>query len=179
MILVSQFLVGIAERIFMNNVNIEVVNTWHDVADRRLVEERMAHLAAIVDSSDDAIISKTLEGIITSWNEAAERIFGYTAAEAIGKSITMLIPFDRLQEEPFIVERIKKGERVDHYETKRITKDKKLLDVSLTVSPIKDSNGRVIGASKIVRDITAQKAAERLFREAEERFREQLEKTME
>lgn len=163
---------------FMNNINIEVVKMLNDVTDQRLVEERMAHLAAIVDSSDDAIISKTLEGIITSWNDAAERIFGYTATEAIGQPITMLIPPDRLQEEPLIVERIRRGERVDHFETKRITKDRRLLDISLTISPIRDRRGRVTGASKIARDITAQKEAERRLREAEERFRERLEKTV-
>lgn len=166
--------------IMTNDFNREVVvNMLKGIADHRLVEERMAHLAAIVDSSDDAIISKTLEGIITSWNDAAERIFGYTAAEAIGQSITLLIPPNRLQEEPLIVERIRRGERVDHFETKRITKDRRLLDISLTISPIKDSNGRVIGASKIARDITVQKEAERLLRETEERFREKLERTVE
>ncbi|NII27347.1 PAS domain S-box protein [Pseudoflavitalea sp. X16] len=165
--------------IMTNDFNREVMNMLNGIADRRLVEERMAHLAAIVDSSDDAIISKTLEGIITSWNDAAERIFGYTAAEAIGQSITLLIPPNRLQEEPLIVERIRKGERVDHFETKRVTKDRRLLDISLTISPIKDSSGRVIGASKIARDITVQKEAERLLRDTEERFREKLERTVE
>jgi PAS domain S-box-containing protein len=166
--------------IMTNDFNREVVvNMLKGIADHRLVEERMAHLAAIVDSSDDAIISKTLEGIITSWNDAAERIFGYTAAEAIGQSITLLIPPNRLQEEPLIVERIRRGERVDHFETKRITKDRRLLDISLTISPIKDSGGRVIGVSKIARDITEQKEAERLLRETEERFREKLERTVE
>lgn len=152
------------------------INMLRDFTENKLVEEKMAHLAAIVESSDDAIISKTLEGIITSWNKAAERIFGYTAGEAIGQSITMLIPPERLQEEPKIIEQLKKGERVDHFETKRITKDKKILDISLTISPIKDSKGRVIGASKIARDITAQRTAERLIKESEERFKEELEK---
>jgi PAS domain S-box-containing protein len=137
----------------------------------------MAHLAAIVESSDDAIISKTLEGIITSWNEAAERMFGYTAAEAIGMPILMLIPEDRLDEEPAIVNRLKKGERVDHFETIRITKDRRLLNISLTISPIKDERGRIVGASKVARNITEQREAERQIRENEERFRMAVEST--
>jgi PAS domain S-box-containing protein len=141
--------------------------------------EREAHLAAIVSSSDDAIISKTLEGIITSWNDAAERIFGYKADEVIGQPITILIPVDRLEEEPAIIERLKRGERVDHFETKRITKDKKILDISLTISPIKSRDGSIIGASKIARDITGQKAADKLIAEAKEKFKDQLEKTVE
>ncbi|HEY3740328.1 MAG TPA: PAS domain S-box protein [Bryobacteraceae bacterium] len=114
-------------------------------------------LSAIVDSSDDAIISKSLDGIITSWNKSAERLFGYTEAEAIGKSITMLIPEDRLDEEPEIIRRLRRGERVDHFETIRKKKDGSLLDISLTISPVKDANGTVIGASKIARDITERK----------------------
>lgn len=163
----------------VNGVVSGAINLLQDITPNQLVEEKMAHLAAIVESSDDAIISKTLDGIITSWNKAAERIFGYTAAEAIGRHITMLIPPDRLQEEPLIVERLKKGERVDHFETKRVTRDGKMLDISLTISPIRDNNGRVMGASKIARDITAQKAAEKLIKENEERFKEKLEKEVE
>lgn len=155
------------------------VSMLSDITDRRMVEERMAHLAAIVDSSDDAIISKTLEGVITSWNAAAERIFGYNASEAIGRPITMLIPPDRPEEEPKIVERLKRGERVDHFETKRITKNGKILDVSLTISPVKSSDGRVIGASKILRDITLQREAERIIREGEQMFKVQLERLVE
>jgi PAS domain S-box-containing protein len=140
---------------------------------------RMAHLAAIVDSSDDAIISKTLDGTITSWNIGAQRIFGYTAAEAVGKPITMLIPLDRLEEEPAIVDRLKRGERMDHFETKRVTRDGRLLDISLTISPVKGSNGIIIGASKIARDITAQKHAERMIAEQQENFRIELERKVE
>ena len=158
---------------------IGAVNVLTDITDRKIAEEKVAHLAAIVNSSDDAIVSKTLDGVITSWNNAAERIFGYKAAEAIGQPITMLIPFDRLEEEPRIIERLKKGERVDHFETKRVTKDRKILDISLTISPIKGSDGRIIGASKIARDITEQKAAEREIAEAKDQFRKQLEKTVE
>jgi PAS domain S-box-containing protein len=120
-------------------------------------DERLALLAAIVDSSDDAIISKDLNGIIMSWNKGAERLFGYTSEEAIGKPITILIPPDRLQEEPVILERLKKGERVDHFETIRRRKDGMLLEISLTISPVRDGNGTIIGASKIARDITETK----------------------
>src|SRR5258706_785191 len=114
-------------------------------------------LAAIVDSSDDAIISKDLDGVIRSWNQGAERIFGYTAAEAIGRPITMLLPPERQDEEPNILERIRRGDRMDHYETVRCRKDGALIDISLTVSPIKESRDRGIGASKISRDITDRK----------------------
>jgi PAS domain S-box-containing protein len=120
----------------------------------------MALLAAIVESSDDAIISKSLTGIIQSWNSAAERIYGYTKAEAVGKPITMLIPEERLPEETLILEKIRRGERVDHFETVRIRKDGRQILVSLTVSPIKDASGEIIGASKSARDITERKQIE-------------------
>lgn len=123
-------------------------------------EERSAKLAAIIESSDDAIISKTLESIITSWNDSAKRIFGYDAEEMIGESIYKLIPLDRKEEEPHILNRLKNGERVEHFETKRLTKYGKLIDVSLTISPVKDSKGNIIGLSKIARDITTQKLEE-------------------
>ena len=117
-------------------------------------------LAAIVKSSDDAILSKDLNGIITSWNKGAERIFGYTEEETLEKPVTMLMPPERQNEEPVILARIRRGERVDHYETVRQRKDGSLIDISLTVSPIKDANGHVVGASKIARDITERKRAE-------------------
>ncbi|MFA4870171.1 MAG: PAS domain S-box protein [Pedobacter sp.] len=126
----------------------------------RLAEQRSAMLAAIVDGSDDAIISKDLNSIVTSWNNSAERLFGYTSEEMIGQSIVKLIPADRLEEEPKIISKLKKGKRVDHFETKRITKYGKLLDVSLTISPVLDSTGRIIGISKIARDITDKKQEE-------------------
>ena len=107
-----------------------------------------ALLAAIVDSSDDAIISKDLNGIIMSWNKSAERLFGYTAAEAVGQSILMLIPPERVYEEPEILDRLKRGERVDHFETVRLRKDGSRLNISLTISPVKDAQGRIFGASK-------------------------------
>jgi PAS domain S-box-containing protein len=118
------------------------------------------YLAAIIDSSDDAIISKNLNGIIQTWNKSAERIFGYTASEAVGQSILLLIPPDRHQEEDTILARLKRGERIAHYETVRRCKDGRHLDISLTVSPVRGADGRILGASKIVRDITERKKAE-------------------
>lgn len=124
------------------------------------VQEAQARLAAIVENSDDAIISKSLEGIISSWNAGATRLFGFTAGEAIGRPITMLIPDDRLHEEEEIIGRIRRGERVDHYETIRRRKDGSLFDISLTVSPVRDIQGIIIGASKIARDISDRKRAQ-------------------
>jgi PAS domain S-box-containing protein len=131
-----------------------------DVTEIKQAEEKSAKLAAIVQSSDDAIISKTIESVITSWNDSAERMFGYTADEIIGETIYKLIPPDRQDEEPNILRRLKKGERVDHFETKRLTKDGRLLDVSLTISPVKDPQGNITGVSKIARDITERKLDE-------------------
>jgi hypothetical protein len=120
--------------------------------------DQLLLLSAILDSSDDAIISKTLDfGIITSWNKSAERLFGYTAEEAIGQPITILIPADRLGEEPEIISRLRKGERVDHFETIRRRKDGTLIDISLTISPVRDASGNIVGASKVARDITESK----------------------
>jgi PAS domain S-box-containing protein len=143
------------------------VNMLLDITERKIADREAAQLAAIVHSSADPIISKTLSGIITSWNEAAERVFGYTADEMIGQPLTKLIPEDRLNEEPLILERLRNGEMVEHFETKRITKDRKLLDISLTISPVKDKNGYIIGASKIARDVTAQKALHEALSESE------------
>ena len=123
-------------------------------------------LKAIIDAADDAIISKDLNGIITSWNKSAERLFGYTEAEAIGQPITMLIPPDRLGEEPQIIARIKSGERVDHVETIRRRKNGTEIEVSLTISPVRDGTGNIVGASKIARDITDRKRADAEIRRA-------------
>ena len=128
-------------------------------------------LASIVASSDDAIVSKNLDGVITSWNRSAERIFGYTAQEAIGQHITLIIPPERHDEEADIIARLRRGERVDHFQTVRRRKDGTLLDVSLTISPVRDAMGRVVGASKVARDITAQVRTEQILRQSEERFR--------
>jgi PAS domain S-box-containing protein len=136
------------------------------VAERPYSDLVARRLAAIVDNSDDAIIGKDLNSIITSWNKGAERIFGYTAEEMIGTSITRLIPLDRQEEEEEILSRIKRGERYDHFDTIRVTKDGRQLHISLTISPIKDANGYVVGASKIARDITERKEAERALEEA-------------
>jgi PAS domain S-box-containing protein len=129
----------------------------HDVTERRRAERAALLWTAIVDSSDDAIISKDLNGVITSWNKSAERVFGYTAEEAIGKPVTIVIPADRLGEEPTILSRLKRGERVDHFETVRRRKDGSLVDISLTISPVRDGPGKIVGASKIARDITERK----------------------
>jgi two-component system, chemotaxis family, CheB/CheR fusion protein len=131
-----------------------------DITERKRAEEAPARLAAIVTSSDDAIISKNLQGIIQTWNEGATRLFGYTAEEGIGKPVTILMPPDRVDEEPGILERVRRGETVDHYETVRQRKDRSLVDISLTVSPIRDTAGRIIGAANISRDITARKLME-------------------
>ncbi len=125
-------------------------------------------LAAIIDSSDDAIITKSLDGIITSWNQGAERIFGYTAAEMIGSPITLLIPQDRQQEEPMILAQLRRGERFDHFDTKRRAKDGRVIEISLTISPVKNRAGQIVGASKIARDITLQKQAAAAIAEANE-----------
>jgi PAS domain S-box-containing protein len=155
-----------------------VLETNRDITEQLRAEESRLRLAAIVASSNDAIIGKTLEGIITNWNDGARRIFGYSEDEVIGKSVTILIPPDRHDEEPAIIERLKRGERVDHYQTVRVRKDGQKIDISLTISPIRNSLGQIIGASKIARDITEhkrlQEELERLL-EQEQSAREQSE----
>jgi len=128
-------------------------------------------LASIVDSSDDAIVSKTLEGVITSWNGGAERLFGYTAKEAIGQSISMIIPLDRRDEETRILARLRQGEPIEHFDTVRLRKDGTKVEISLSISPVRDAAGKIIGASKIARDITERKRIERELSESEQRFR--------
>ncbi|SFQ07351.1 PAS domain S-box-containing protein [Mesorhizobium sp. NFR06] len=132
------------------------------------------HLAAIVESSHDAIVSKGLNGIVSTWNQGAERLFGYSAAEMVGTPITTIIPEDRLDEEPLILGRIRNGELVDHFETVRRRKDGTLVDISLTISPVRDASGRVVGASKIARDITDRKVAEEKIRDSERHLQDLL-----
>jgi PAS domain S-box-containing protein len=144
---------------------------FNDVTERRRAAAATQLLAAIVDSSDDAIISKNLDGVITSWNKGAERIFGYTAEEAVGRHITLIIPEERREEETEFLGRLKRGERVEHFRTVRRRKDGEFLDISLTISPVRDGSGRIIGASKVARDITAQRRSEFALKESEERFR--------
>ncbi len=149
---------------------LRMLGTLMDITDTKLASEESARLVAIVQSSDDAIISKRLDGTITSWNLGAERVFGYTPEEIIGQSVTKLIPPDRLEEEPAIIARLIRGERVDHIETQRVTKHGKLIDLSLTISPILDQTGKIIGASKIARDISKQKQVEQAMEENRERL---------
>jgi PAS domain S-box-containing protein len=150
-----------------------VVLVFRDITERRRAEKATATLAAIVESSDDAIISKDLTGRILTWNAGAERLFGYREQEVVGKTITLIIPHSHLNEENMILQRIRNGERIDHYETVRQRKDGGLLEISITVSPIKDGLGNIIGASKVARDITQRKFIEEALRESEERFRQQ------
>jgi PAS domain S-box-containing protein len=138
---------------------------------RLKADKAIGLLASIVDSSEDAIVSKTLDGVITSWNGGAERLFGYTAEEAVGQHISLIIPPDRLNEETMILERVRRGERLEHFETIRRCKDGTPLHISLTISPVKDSNGRVVGASKVARDITARMRSQEALQTSEERLR--------
>ncbi len=141
-----------------------------DITARKNAEEVRAHLAAIVTSSADAIVGKTLKGIVTSWNEAAERMFGYSAGEMIGQSIRRLIPADRQAEEDMILARLARSENIMHFETKRVTKDGRTVDASVTISPVRDAEGRVLGAAKIVRDISERKQAEQSMQASKDRL---------
>jgi len=142
-----------------------------EITERRRTQEIAERLAAVVQSSDDAIISKTLDGTITAWNRGAEKVFGYSAEEAVGKPMTLLLPPERAEEESVILERVSRGESVHHFDTVRVRKDGKKIDVSVTISPVVDSRGAIVGASKIARDITASKVKEEQLRESEDRFR--------
>jgi PAS domain S-box-containing protein len=151
---------------------------FRDISERRAAEnavqrshEAQARLAAIVSASDDAILSKTLDGVIQSWNAGAERLYGYTSDEAVGQSINLIIPPELQQKEQSILESLRNGERLQHYETIRVAKDGRRLNVSLSVSPVRDASGRIVGASKVARDITAKTKTEGQLRESEERFR--------
>jgi PAS domain S-box-containing protein len=151
-----------------------VVLVFRDVTERRRDEEVRARLAAIVESSQDAIISKTLDGVIRTWNAGAERLFGYRAEEAVGRPITLIIPQERLaqDEERSILARLARGELIEHYETVRVAKDGRRLDISLTVSPLRDAEGRIIGASKVARDVTERKRVEAALQGAVEALKE-------
>lgn len=163
---------------FLNPTGIDISERKRIEAELRDSEQRLRWLASIVESSDDAIVSKNLDGVITSWNAGAERIFGYTAEEAVGQPITLVIPQDRQDEERTILTRIRRGERIDHFETIRQRKHGSLITVSLTVSPVRNAEGKIVGASKIARDITEQKRSQEkisaLAREAEHRSKNML-----
>jgi PAS domain S-box-containing protein len=152
------------------------VRIHEDITERKQAEAAQAHLASIVESSNDAIVSQTLQGIIASWNNGAENLFGYTASEIIGLPINTLIPPDRQEEEVEVREKLKQGKRTNHFETVRVRKDGTLVDVSLTVSPIRDSSGQIVGASKVARDISERKLLEEALRTSEAKFRRLLEK---
>lgn len=155
----------IAERDARGNI-VSILESNRDISAGKRAQEAQNRLAAIVESSEDAIVSKDLKGIIMNWNKGAERIFGYTAEEAIGRHITLIVPPDRLDEEAHILASLRRGERIDHFETVRQRKDGTLLDISVTISPVKDAQGHVVGASKVARDITERKRLALLVQEA-------------
>jgi PAS domain S-box-containing protein len=144
-----------------------VVLIFRDITERRAAEQSRAWLAAVVQSSDDAVVSKTLEGIITSWNRGAEQLFGYSAQEIIGKPITTIVPPELHGEERDILARLRRGERLEHFDTVRLTKDGRRVDISLTVSPVRDEHGMIVGASKVARDISERKRVEEQLRDAD------------
>jgi len=158
------------------------VNTLVDISERHRAEQRIRdsevrfrQIAAIVESTEDAVVTKDLDGVITSWNQGAQRLFGYSAEEAIGKPVTMLIPMDRQDEEPVILARIRRVERVEHFDTVRQRKDGSAVDISLTISPVRNPEGKIVGASKIARDISERRRAEErqqlLLRELDHRVK--------
>jgi len=146
-----------------------------EIAERQQTQEAHVQLAAIVEFSDDAIISKDLDGIIQTWNAGAERLLGYRAEEIVGQPITRLLPPERREEEAEILRRLRRGEYVEHFEAVRVAKDGRHVEVSATISPLRDARGKMIGASKILRDITETKRAEEVLREVNEQLQEQVE----
>src|SRR5918997_5262652 len=168
-------LTGVVE----NEYLLRVWGTQRDISERKQDEEVRARLAAIVESSEDAIIAKTLEGVITDWNRGAQKIYGYSPEEVLGKPINILVPPDRPNEIPMILERLRRGEVIEHYETVRVAKDGRRLDISLTISPIRDSAGNIAGASTIARNITERKRAEEALKESEWLYRTVIEQAKE
>jgi PAS domain S-box-containing protein len=167
------WLEGVATNLLADPAVRAIVTNYRDVTERKRIEEVRARLVSIVESSDDAIISKALDGTVTSWNRGAQKMFGYAAEEAVGKSVLLIIPPELHREEASILARIQRGESIEHFETTRITRDQRAISVSVSLSPIKDRSGRVVGASKIARDISAHKQAQeeiqRLNQELEQR----------
>lgn len=153
----------------------EIVAIYEDVTEKKQAEEQQAFLSAIIEYSNDGIIGKTLDGIVTSWNKGAERIYGYSAGEIIDESVSMLVPPGHPDDTRILLEKVSAGEPVSHFRTSRKTKDGRIIDVSLTASPVKDAEGDLIGVSTIIRDITEEKAAEEALRQSEERFRRYVE----
>src|SRR3990170_3396264 len=168
-------LTGVVE----NESLLRVWGTQREITERKQAEEVRARLAAIVESSEDAIIAKTLEGVITNWNRGAQKVYGYAAEEVLGKPINILVPPDRPNEIPTILEKLRNGEAIDHYETVRVAKDGRRLDISLTISPIKDSAGNIVGASTIASNITERKRAEKALKESEWLYRTVIEQAKE
>jgi PAS domain S-box-containing protein len=164
----TEFPVEISLSPLQTEEGVLVSGAIRDVTERKKTEDLRSRLAAIVDSSDDAVVGKTLDGVMTSWNKGAERIFGYTADETIGRPVAMLLPPGRLGEEPEIMKRLRRGERVEPFETVRRRKDGEDIDVSMTISPIHDSRGQVVGASKVARDISDRKRGEAALARAKE-----------
>ncbi|MEO6569421.1 MAG: PAS domain S-box protein, partial [Opitutaceae bacterium] len=158
------WLEGVATNLLQDSAVKAIITNYRDVTERKRIEEIQARLVSIVASSDDAIVSKTLDGTITSWNPGAEKMFGFAAEAAVGKPMLIIIPRERHPEEAMLLARIQRGERIHHFSTTRSTSEGRLIDVSVSISPIKDSNGRVVGASTIARDISAQKAAQEEIR---------------
>src|SRR2546430_4064880 len=148
-----------------------MLSITRDITERKRTEAALSHLASIVESSDDAIVGKTLDGKIASWNLGAETVYGYTASEVVGRPLTILVPAEYQDEIPEILERIKREERIQHYETVRVRKDGHKINVSVTISPIKDASGKVVGASAIARDVTARKRTQEALQQSESNFR--------